>query len=178
MPIYEFYCADCHRVFSFLSRRVDTDKRPACPRCGHPELTRRVSAFAISRGRKEPGPSPDLPDMDEARLARAMESLAGEAEHMGDDPRQGAQLMRRLFDAAGMPVGGPIAEALRRMEGGESPEKIEEEMGDVLGDAFPTGTEEPGEPGGAEAPGGRRGGLTRLRRAVLPPSVDPELYEL
>ncbi len=68
MPIYEFYCAHCHRVFSFLSRVVNTDKTPACPRCRRTELTRRVSAFAISKGRREePKPEPG-PDLDEGRL--------------------------------------------------------------------------------------------------------------
>src|SRR3972149_3048437 len=42
MPIYEFYCRPCHRVFSFLSRAVDTARTPSCPRCGAPELVRRV----------------------------------------------------------------------------------------------------------------------------------------
>jgi putative FmdB family regulatory protein len=34
MPIYEFYCPDCHTVFSFFSSRIDTAVRPACPQCG------------------------------------------------------------------------------------------------------------------------------------------------
>ena len=34
MPIYEFYCRDCHRVYSFLSRSVAPDRRPPCPKCG------------------------------------------------------------------------------------------------------------------------------------------------
>ncbi len=170
MPIYEFYCADCHRIFSFLSRKVDTEKRPACPRCGRRELARRVSAFAISKGRPEPAPSEAPPDVDEARLAQAMESLAGEAEGLSeDDPRQGARLMRKLLDAAGMPVGGPMEEALRRMEAGESPDKIEEEMGDILADPFS---------GAAAEPGSRGLTLARLRRTALPPSVDPELHEM
>ncbi len=42
--------------------------------------------------------------------------------------------MRRLFEATGMPVGAGMEEALRRMESGEDPEKIEEEMGDVMED--------------------------------------------
>ena len=33
MPIYEFYCPHCHRVFNFLSRAVNTDKTPDCPQC-------------------------------------------------------------------------------------------------------------------------------------------------
>jgi putative FmdB family regulatory protein len=180
MPIYEFYCSACHRVFSFLSRSVDTSKRPACPRCGRADLPRRVSSFAISRGRKEepkaPAPEPEFPGlppgMDEARLERAMAELARDAEGMNeDDPRQGALLMRRLFESTGMPILGGMEEALRRMEAGEDPEKIEEEMGDVMED--PLGMAGP--EGGSDEP---RQALSRLRRRVLPPSVDPELHEL
>ena len=50
VPVYEFYCADCHTIFKFLSRRVNTEKSPACPQCGRPELDRQISIFAISKG--------------------------------------------------------------------------------------------------------------------------------
>ncbi len=167
MPIYEFYCTDCHRIFSFLSRSVNTQKRPACPRCGRPELERRVSAFAISKGTKEPvgGAGPEaMPEMDEAKLASAMESLEGEAEGLNqDDPRQSARMMRKLFGATGMPMEAGMEEALRRMEAGEDPDKIEEEMGDVFAEGALAG----GEP--------RRGGAGPRRSR---PSVDPELHEM
>jgi len=174
VPIYEFYCAHCHRVFNFLSRTVNTEKVPPCPRCRRTDLARRVSPFAISKGRKEEpakaaGPQPGL---DEARLERAMESMAGEVEGIDeDDPRQGARFMRRMFEAAGLPVAGGMEEALRRMEAGEDPEKIEAEMGDVF-EQDPFGA--PGEKG-PEDPGR---GLAGLRRRLLPPAVDPELYEM
>lgn len=177
MPIYEFYCPDCHRVFSFLSRTVDTRKQPACPKCSRPGLSRRPSSFAISRGRPEPsagteaeaGAEPDpFAGVDEARLERAMEQLAGEAETLNeDDPRAQARLMRRLFDTAGVPVQGGMQEALRRLEAGEDPEVVEAEMGDVLDGAG-------GEP--LRAPEARRA-LTGMRQR-LPPSVDRTLYEL
>ena len=177
MPIYEFYCPDCHRVFSFLSRRVETQKRPGCPRCARAGLERRVSAFAISKGRTEPAsapdPMPDLPPgMDEERMARAMESLAGEAEGMDEsDPRQAAQLMRKMFSATGLPMGGEVEEAIRRMESGEDPEKVEAEMGDVLETAMAGAMGEPA--AGAE----KTPAVRRLRRA-LAPAVDPTLYEM
>ena len=173
MPIYEFYCPHCHRLFNFLSRSVNTDKVPPCPRCEGKDLARRVSAFAISKGRKEeparaPGPEPGI---DEARLERAMESMAGEMEGIDEsDPRQGARFMRRMFEAAGVPVAGGMEDALRRMEAGEDPEKIEAEMGDV----FET---DPFSGVGEKDPAGAGRGLAGLRRR-LPPSVDPELYEM
>jgi putative FmdB family regulatory protein len=185
VPIYEFYCPHCHRLFNFLSRRVDTNSRPPCPRCQRPDLSRRVSPFAISKGRKEEpaAPRPETPELpglppgfDEARLERAMESLASEAESIDEsDPRQGVQLMRRLFDATGLPMGKGMEEALRRMESGEDPEKVEEEMGDLLEDPFGAGVEGAA---GTDPESAPRPGLAGLRRLVLRPSVDPELYEM
>lgn len=178
MPIYEFYCHHCHRVMSFLSRAINTEKTPACPHCGRADLARRVSAFAISKGRKqEPTPeAPPGPDIDEARLEKAMESLAGDLDSLDEnDPKQGAQLMRRLFSATGMPIQGGMAEALRRMEAGEDPEKIEEEMGDVL-EQDPFGGLLGGEAGETDSDSGKKR-LGRLRR-MLPPTHDPDLYEM
>ncbi len=173
MPIYEFYCPHCHRLFNFLSRSVNTERVPLCPRCQGKDLARRVSAFAISKRRKEEpvrasGPGPDL---DEARLERVMESMAGEMAGIDEnDPRQGASFMRRMFEAAGVPVAGGMEEALRRMEAGEDPEKVEAEMGDV----FDT---DPFSALGEKDPGEAARGLAALRRR-LPPSLDPELHEM
>jgi hypothetical protein len=62
-----------------------------------------------------------------------MQMLAGEAENIReDDPRQAADLMRKLTDMTGIELGSGMQEALRRMESGEDPEQIESEMGDIL----------------------------------------------
>jgi succinate dehydrogenase/fumarate reductase flavoprotein subunit len=79
--------------------------------------------------------------------------------------------MRRLFASTGLPVGAGMEEALRRMEAGEDPEKIEEEMGDTMEDPFGMG-------GGEDGPREPRVSLSSLRRRVLPPTIDPELHEL
>lgn len=162
MPVYEFYCPDCHIVFNFLSRRVTTEKRPDCPRCGRPHLERQVSLFAYSRGRGEE-PAADRPDFDEARMEKAMEALGGEMEGMGEeDPRQMARLMRRLSEAAGAGLGAGFEEAIRRLEAGEEPAKVEEEMGDVFG--------------GEEL--FRPEKLKGLQRKCTPPARDDTLYLL
>lgn len=167
MPVYEFYCSDCHMIFNFLSRRIETEKRPDCPRCGRPELERQVSLFAISKGRKDDGGEDDLPDLDESRMEQAMMALAAEAEGMDeDDPRQAARLMRKLYDATGMELGGGMEEAIRRMEAGEDPDAIEEEMGDLLEGEDPF------------AGAGAKKGLKNLRKKYLRPKVDETLYEL
>ncbi len=167
MPIYEFYCRDCHAIFSFLSRSVDTAKRPGCPRCGRSDLDRQASAFAISKGRTEPEAGSDLGDLDESNLEQAMAELARESQGLNeDDPREVAGLMRKLFDRTGLPQSDGMLEAMRRMESGQDPDKIEEEMGEML-DA-------------EERPllGGASRGVAQLRRRMRPPEIDKKIYEL
>jgi putative FmdB family regulatory protein len=167
VPIYEFYCADCHTVFNFLARTIHTTKRPACPRCGRTDLERWVSRVAISKGRSEaPQQEEGPPDFDEARMERVMEELDRESEGINeDDPRQMARVMRKLYEGTGMPLSGRVQEAIRRMEAGESPENIEEEMGDLFDE---------GESSSDEGKGGLRGLVRKLR----PPNVDETLYDL
>ena len=62
MPIYEFYCPDCHTVFSFFSSAVDTAASPACPRCSRPGLGRRPSRLDGAQLRYNQ-PDPYLPDL-------------------------------------------------------------------------------------------------------------------
>ena len=173
MPIYEFYCVDCHTIFNFLSRRVNTTKRPACPRCGRPRLERQVSRFAIGRGGGSSDESDEgddelglPPDIDEDRLERAMMELASEAEGMDeDDPRQMARLMRKLSQATGLEFGGTMEEAIRRLEAGEDPDAVEEELGDLLEEEEPM----------FQQPGKKLRGLVHRLR---PPNVDENLYDL
>jgi len=135
MPIYEFYCEDCNTIFNFYSSTVNTSKRPSCPRCKKKTLERLLSPFTTLKRGKSEGEEDDFlpPDLDETKLEHAMASLAHEAESLDeDDPRQAAQLMRRLTDMTGMDLGPAMEEALQRMEAGEDPDQIEEDMGDLL----------------------------------------------
>ncbi len=162
MPVYEFYCSDCHTIFNFLSRRVNTEKRPACPRCGRPGLERQVSRFAVSRGRGEDLPE-GMPDIDEERMEKAMEALAGEMEGADEnDPRQMARFMRRFTEATGMDLGTGAEEAIRRLEAGEDPDRIEEEMGHLFD---------------ADNPFAREG-VRGLKRRLRAPERDETLYPL
>ncbi len=132
MPIYEFYCEDCHTIFNFFSKTVNTSKKPTCPRCKVRTLSRRMSAFAVTGRAKEAGEMDDLP-VDESKMERAMQMLTGEADKINeDDPRQAADLMRKLTQMTGLELGAGMQEALRRMENGEDPDQIEAEMGDIL----------------------------------------------
>ena len=166
MPIYEFYCVDCHCIYNFLARAVNTRKRPTCPTCGKARLERKPSSFAISSGRAESdGADDDLPDIDEAGMERAMAGLAAEAESIDeDDPRAMAGLMHRFYEQTGMPMTDGMHEAIRRMEAGEDPERIEAELGDVLDQEGPLA--------------GKPAERIKLLRKRLPPRVDRQLHEM
>ena len=132
MPIYEFYCPECNTIFNFFSRSINTRKKPTCPRCKKVRLTRQMSAFATTGRAAADDEMADLP-FDEHQMEKAMGMLASEAETMDEnDPRQAADLVRKLTDMTGMELGPGMQEALSRMESGEDPDKIEAEMGDLL----------------------------------------------
>jgi len=133
MPIYEFYCQQCNTVYNFFSRKVDTEKIPTCPTCRTVPLKRQMSVFAkITRGQEEPV-GEDMPPIDEGRMEKAMAMLASEVDRIDEeDPRQAVRLMRKLSDMTGLQLGDGMEEALSRMERGEDPEQIEQEMGNLL----------------------------------------------
>lgn len=133
MPIYEFYCRKCNTIYNFFSWKVDTEKIPTCPKCGRVKLKRQVSLFSALSGRTQETGEGDMPPIDESRLEKAMSMLAGEAGKLDEnDPRQAAQLMRKLTEATGLKMGQGMEEALGRLERGEDPDRIEAEMGDLL----------------------------------------------
>lgn len=98
-------------------------------------------------------------------MERALAGLMREAEQVNeDDPRQMANLMRKFADATGLDLGEPMHEAIARMEAGEDPEQIEQEMGDLMDGEEPFSLEAMKKKAQS---GGRR-----------PPRHDERLYEL
>ena len=137
MPIYEFYCENCNTIFNFYSKTINTTKKPKCPKCKTKILSRQMSAFAFTGKAKEDSDTDDLP-FDEGKMEKAMQLLAGEADKINeDDPRQAANLMRKLSDMTGLQLGPGMNEALKRMEAGEDPDAIEAEMGGLLEEEDP-----------------------------------------
>jgi len=142
---------------------------PKCPKCGLKKLEKKISRFAISKGLTESSASVDpFENVDESKMEQLMAEMAPHMEEGGDgpeDPRQMAGLMKRMFEMTGMQPNGAMLEAIKRMEAGEDPDKIDAEMGDALdadGDPFAQAT----------AKG------KKLSRFFEPPNVDPELYDL
>jgi len=136
MPIYEYFCSDCNIIFNFYSKRIDTETRPDCPKCGRTELERQVSMFATIGKASED--DDQLAGIDESKMEQALDSLMRESEGINeDDPKQMATLMRKFTERTGINLGDNMEEAISRMEKGEDPDQIEKEMGDLLdGDDF------------------------------------------
>jgi putative FmdB family regulatory protein len=138
MPIYEFYCSDCHMLFNFFSPSVDTAARPRCPRCEEKTLERRPARFATLKHAASGGDEEDelLPGLDEARMEKALEAMEGEMGALEDeeDPRQMAHFFRRFGEAAGMKLGPRMEEMLQRLEKGEDPDSLEDELGGDMDD--------------------------------------------
>ncbi len=163
MPIYEFYCSTCNTVYRFLSRTVNTEKTPICPNCHSAEMRRLVSLFSVaSRKSGESSPDTEMPDLDESKMEKAMAMLSDEGDINEEDPRKAAKLMRKLSEATGLTMGPRMEEALSRLERGENPERIEEEMGDITEDEEPF----------TFGPSGKKGGKKPA------PRFDETLYEM
>ncbi len=124
-----------------------------------------MSAFAMSRGLTEEAagdaeaPPGDTPNFDDPRIQRAMGEMERDMAHLDENnPKHLAHMMRKMKDI--MPPGmmpKDMEVAIKRLEAGEDPEKIEEDMGPLLGE----GIEGEDDEGGGAGPASyqRDGGL-------------------
>ena len=162
MPIYEFYCPDNHRVYQFLARNPQLRGRmPLCPDNPAFRMEKQVSRFAVI-GRAREGEADPFAGLDEAGMESVMAGLAEEMDGMDEsdpDPRRLGHCLRRLTDVMGDKVPPLLREAVRRLEAGEDPEKLETEF-DSEGDDLLF----------AE--------VKRLTRQARAPERDPKLYDL
>lgn len=141
MPIYEYLCRPCNRIYQFLVRRVTQETAPVCPGCGAKNLERVMSRFSTT----STGSGTD--DIDD---------MAGELAGLDEnDPRAMARAVRKMADQMGEDLGPELEHALVRLEAGEDPERIEQELEAM-------GLDDDGGPGGT---------------AASPPSRDSGLYE-
>jgi putative FmdB family regulatory protein len=147
MPVFEYLCRPCNRIFSFLSLTVTPSREPKCPKCGATGLERVPSTFAVATSRKakeEPkkpvgaeAGEPDTPGGANDAMAGAMEQqmmemMDGLDEKDAENPKVMARMMRRMAEMSGEAVTPTMDEMLRRLESGEDPEALEEELGPQL----------------------------------------------
>jgi len=175
MPIYEFYCKNCHAVYQFFAKRVEPEKIPLCPKHeAHGLLDRQMSRFAMGKpatknagagddighgSGEEGGMPPGGPNLDDPRIEAKMMDLMSKMESMNEnDGRAMGRMMRELASITGEGANDPaMQEAIRRLEAGEDPEKVEA----IVADAY-----------GEDALGGPGGG------GMGEPSYDGGMYDL
>jgi putative FmdB family regulatory protein len=167
MPIFEYACPRCRRIFSFLSKRLKPDRVPACPKCGCRDLRRLMSAFSALHGAKEPavasgaGGAEDGPDLDNPRVLQAMQEIERDLGRLDEkNPRHMAHMMRKMKDV--LPpdaVPKEVDVAIRRLEAGEDPEKVEADLGGAFGDLLGGPDEEAAGGVGGTSGYARDGGL-------------------
>ena len=166
MPIYEFYCPDNHKLYSFLARSLAHSQTvPQCPDNPSWPLQRRVSAFAIVGKAKEESENDPFAGIDDAKMESLMADMEGSLPAMDDenqDPRQLGHFMRKMTDLMGSKAPPELRDLVRRLEAGESPDKLEDEYGS-LGE----GQDDP-----------LFGQVKKILHAARPPARDPKLYEL
>ena len=174
MPIYEFFCPQTNKIYSFYARSLAlAGKTPRCPDNPKYRMERMVSSFSVT-GRKQEektvaaGEGPDDPRME--RMMAEMERDFGGMDEENPDPKQLARMMRKMSGLTGEKMPETMDEMIRRMEAGEDPEKLEAEYGDALEDFDPgAGAGEPGEESGS--------GKVKVRRRARA-TRDPTLYEM
>lgn len=134
MPIYEYLCRDCNTVYQFFSRTSSPKADPSCPKfADHSALERQMSGFAIGGPRSQTS-SADPSSTDDPAMTAKMEGLLAKMDGIDEsDPRAMGRLMREMSALTGE-RDPSMDEAIRRLEGGEDPEKVEELLDSQLGD--------------------------------------------
>ncbi|MDQ6693729.1 MAG: zinc ribbon domain-containing protein [Chloroflexota bacterium] len=132
MPIYEYTCGSCkRRVSLFFPNFSAADSRTAageiaCPRCSSADL-QRVQSRANTLRAEAPG-GDTLDDTPDGLMSGLDE----------DDPRSVARWARRMKDSMGedLDMGPGFDQVLSRIEAGEDPDKVMEDMDpELLGEA-------------------------------------------
>jgi hypothetical protein len=195
MPIYEYYCPDNHKIYSFYAKTLAQGQTvPKCP--GNPafRMQKLISSFAVT-GRKRKAAGIDTSDAsatppaagasgdpaEEARMEAAMSAMEGEFAKVDEnDPRAMGRMMRRMSEVTGEKLDGEMEEVVRKLEEGADPDELEAQMGDAFGEGG--GTDDPngmGPPGGGEGmpPAEPKEPKRRLRIRRGPPARDPRLYD-
>ncbi len=131
MPSYEYRCLNCRRRFEiFLSYQEYGARKITCPHCKSENVQRRIGRIRVAKS-------------EDSRLENMADpaSLAG----LEDDPRALGRMMRQMSGELGEDMGPEFDEVVGRLEAGQSPEQIEQDLPDL------------GAGGAGDLPGGAAG---------------------
>jgi hypothetical protein len=195
MPIYEYYCPDNHRIYSFYAKTFAQGQTiPKCP--DNPAFLMRkiLSPFAVTgRTRKSVEKEPAGKDAaaggdlrgnpaEDARMEAAMSAMEGEFANVDEnDPRAMGRMMRRMSELTGEKIDGEMEEVVRKLEEGADPDALEGQMGDAFGEGEGGDPDDPyggmGPGGDAKPPVDPKEPPHRFRLHRGAPTRDPKLYD-
>lgn len=189
MPIYEYYCPDNHRIYSFFAKTLAQGQTiPRCPDNPSFRMRKIISPFAVTgRTRKAEGGSkggegPEVGNpAEDARMEAAMSAMENEFSNVDENnPRAMGRMMRRMSQLTGEKLDGEMEEVVRKLEEGSDPDQLEEEMGGAFGDEGGGDLDDPyamDRGGGAEPPVDPKEPRHRFRFRRGAPTRDPKLYD-
>ena len=136
MPIYEYRCGGCGRKVSIFFRSFSSVGEAVCPRCGSRDLTRLMSRVAVLRrgGDGDDGGDDDL-GPDPTGMLEGLDE---------NDPRAVARWARRMSEEMGEPLEPEFEQALDRIEAGEDPERVMDDIDGAGGDLGGEGDDDDG----------------------------------
>lgn len=124
MPLYDYRCLDCRQPFEiYLSYAEYGTRIVQCPRCQSTNVRRRLPRVRLARS-------------EEDRLEALAEDFSDPdvAEGLEEDPRALGRWMRRMSQEVGEEMPPEFDEVVDRLEKGQRPEEIEQEMPELAGD--------------------------------------------
>ncbi|MEM5773429.1 MAG: FmdB family zinc ribbon protein [Anaerolineaceae bacterium] len=120
MPNYDYICLECEKRFTLFFKYNEYDQaQPVCPYCESAHVRRRIGRVRVAQS-----PLSRLDDLSDPQQLDALD----------EDPRALGRMMRQMKDQVGEPMGPEFDEVVNRLENGHSPEQIEKDMPDLLGD--------------------------------------------
>ncbi len=120
MPNYDYRCLNCKKSFSRFFRYDEYGKTVVrCPFCSSEQVTRKIGRVRIAHSAT-------------SRLENLSDPSNMEA--LDDDPRTLGRMMRQMSEETGETMGPEFDEVVNRLERGQHPQQIEQDLPDLLGD--------------------------------------------
>ncbi len=114
MPTYEYRCQECHQRFDRFQTYAEYGHRTvSCPKYGSDHVQRLIGRIRIARTEE-----------------RRIEEMVDPSQLNGieDDPKALGHLMRQMGREMGEGMEPEFEEVVSRLENGQNPEQIENEM--------------------------------------------------
>ncbi len=117
MPNYEYICQHCRKLFSiFISYKDYGSKKISCPHCSSENVQRRINRIRVLRS-------------NESRMAAFADN--DRLDSIDEDPRALGKMMREMQGEVGEEMGPEFDEVVDRLEKGQTPDQIEQELPDL-----------------------------------------------